>query len=134
MILKTGVLWGSDGVNVRMVMDYSKINKFVKRPVHLFPSVADIVRSILAGTHFFAKMDAIHGYFQLALDEESTKLMTFLLGKCQNWKVSESIFCPFWKKLESVRIGKYQNWKVSESESVRIEKCQNWKVSELESV
>ena len=26
-----------DGVNVRMVTDYSKINKFVKRPVHPFP-------------------------------------------------------------------------------------------------
>ena len=47
------------------------------------------------------------------------------IGKCQNWKVSES---------ESVRIGKGQNWKVSELESVRIGKCQNWKVSELESV
>lgn len=42
-----------------------------KRPVHPFPSVADIVRSIPAGTNFFAKMDAIHGCFQLALDEES---------------------------------------------------------------
>ena len=47
------------------------------------------------------------------------------IGKCQNWKVSES---------ESVRIGKCQNWKVSELESVRIGKCQNRKVSELESV
>ena len=27
-----------DGVNIRMVTDYSKINKFVKRPVHPFPS------------------------------------------------------------------------------------------------
>ena len=27
-------------------------------------------------------------------------------------------FCPFWKKLESVRIGKSQNRKVSELESV----------------
>ena len=69
----------SDGVNVRMVTDYSKINEFVKRPVHPFSSAADIVRSIPAGTRFFAKMDAIHGYFQLALDEESYKLTTFLL-------------------------------------------------------
>ena len=69
----------ADGINVRMVTDYSKINKFVKRPVDPCPSVADIVRSIPAGTKFFAKMDAIHGYFQLALDEESSKLTTFLL-------------------------------------------------------
>ena len=53
-----------------MVTDYSKINKFVKRPVHPFPSVADIVRSIPAGSHVF---------FQLALDEDSSKLTTFLL-------------------------------------------------------
>ena len=68
-----------NGEDVRMVTDYSKINKYVKRPVHPFPSVADIIRSIPAGTKFFAKMDAIHGYFQLALDEDSSKLTTFLL-------------------------------------------------------
>ena len=62
-----------------MVTDYSKINKFVKHPVHPFPSVADILRLIPAGTNFFTKMDAIHGYFKLALDKESLKLMTFLL-------------------------------------------------------
>ena len=62
-----------------MVTDYSKIYKYVKHPVHPFPSVADIIRSIPAGTKFFAKMDAIHGYFQLAWDEESSKLTTFLL-------------------------------------------------------
>ena len=28
---------------------------------------------------FFAKLDAVHGYFQLALDKESSKLTTFLL-------------------------------------------------------
>ena len=55
----------------------------------------------------------------------SSKLESVRIGKCQNWKVSQS---------ESVRIGKCQNWKVSELESVRIGKCQNRKVSELESV
>ena len=28
---------------------------------------------------FFAKLDAVHGYFQLALDEESSLLTTFLI-------------------------------------------------------
>ena len=32
-----------------------------------------------AGTKFFAKMDALHGYFQLALDKQSSKITTFLL-------------------------------------------------------
>ena len=62
-----------------MVTDFTKINRFVIRAVHPFPSVQDIVQCIPAGTAFFAKMDAIHGYFQLALDEESSRLTTFLL-------------------------------------------------------
>ena len=49
------------------------------------------------------------------------------IGKCQNWNVSESNFCPFWKKLESVRIGMCQN-------PIFAHFCRNWKVSELESV
>ena len=32
-----------------------------------------------SSAQFFAKLDAVHGYFQLALDEESSKLTTFLL-------------------------------------------------------
>ena len=43
------------------------------------PSVQDIVQSIPAGSRFFAKMDAIHGYFQLSVEEESSKITTFLL-------------------------------------------------------
>ena len=35
-----------DGKRVRLVTDYTKLNKYVKRPVHLFPSVQDIVQSI----------------------------------------------------------------------------------------
>ena len=57
----------------------SKINRFVIRPMHPFPSIQDIVQCIPAGTAFFAKMDAKHGYFQLALDEESPRLTMFLL-------------------------------------------------------
>ena len=69
----------ADGISVRMVTEFKSIKKFVIRSVHPFPSVQDIVQCIPAGTAFFAKMDAIHGYFQLALDEESSRLTTFLL-------------------------------------------------------
>ena len=51
----------------------------MKRPVHPFPPVHDIVQSIPAGSKFFAKLDAIHGYFQLVLENESSLLTTFLL-------------------------------------------------------
>ena len=37
------------------------------------------MQSIPHGQKIFAKLDAVHGYFQLALDEESSYLTTFLL-------------------------------------------------------
>jgi hypothetical protein len=69
----------ADGKRVRLVTDYTRLNKFVRRPVHPFPSVKEIVQSIPTGMKFFAKMDAVHGYFQLGLDEEASKLTTFIL-------------------------------------------------------
>ena len=64
---------------MRLVTDYTKLNKFVHRPIHPFPSTHDIMQSIPHGQKLFAKLDAVHGYFQLALDEESSFLTTFLL-------------------------------------------------------
>ena len=68
-----------DGKRVRLVTDYTKLNRFVVRPVHPFPSVADIIQSIPASAACFAKLDATHGYFQIPLDEEASKLTTFIL-------------------------------------------------------
>ena len=58
-----------DGIQMRLVTDYTKLNKFVLRPIHPFPSTRDILQSIPHGQKLFAKLDAVHGYFQLALDE-----------------------------------------------------------------
>ena len=60
-----------DGKRVRLVTDYTKLNKFVIRPVHPFPSVSDIVQSIPANSRCFAKLDATHGYFQIPLSKGS---------------------------------------------------------------
>ena len=68
-----------DGKSVRLVTDYTKLNKFVKRPVHPFPSSKEIIQSIPSSATIFATLDAVHGYFQLALDKESSELTTFLL-------------------------------------------------------
>ena len=69
-----------DGVRVRMVTDFTSLNEFVERLVHPFPSVGEIVQSVPSSAKFFVKLDAVHGYFQLALDEESSRLTpTFLL-------------------------------------------------------
>ena len=67
------------GKRVRLVMDYTKLNRFVVRPVHPFPSEADIMQSIPASAACFANLDATHGYFQIPLDEEASKLTTFIL-------------------------------------------------------
>ena len=61
-----------NGTSVRLVTDYTKLNKLVKRPIHPFPSATEIMQSIRENAIFFAKLDAVHGYFQLALDEEAS--------------------------------------------------------------
>ena len=38
-----------DGVRMRLVTDYTKLNKYVHRPIHLFPSTRDIIQSIPHG-------------------------------------------------------------------------------------
>ena len=68
-----------DDKRVQLVTDYTKLNQYVVPPVHPFPSVSDILQSIPASAACFAKLDATHGYFQIPLDEEASKLTTFIL-------------------------------------------------------
>ena len=68
-----------DKKRLRLVTDYVDLNTYVQRPVHPFPSTQEIMQNIQAGSTWFAKLDAVHGYFQIPLDEESSKLTTFLL-------------------------------------------------------
>jgi len=64
---------------VRLVTDYTNLNKHVQRPVHTFPSAHDIVSSLPPDAKFFCKLDCTSGYFQVKLDLESSLLTTFLL-------------------------------------------------------
>ena len=68
-----------DKIRVRLVTDYTELNKHVKRPVHPFTHTREILQAIPKEAKVFAKLDAVHGYFQLGLDEVSSKLTTFLL-------------------------------------------------------
>ena len=61
-----------DGKSVRLVTDYTKLNSYVDRPVHPFPSVIDILQSIPSEAKYFAMFDAVNGYFQIPLDQESS--------------------------------------------------------------
>ena len=65
--------------DLRLVIDYTKLNKYLKRPGHTFPSAQEILLGIDPDSTVFAKLDATQGYHQLPLDEESSKLTTLLL-------------------------------------------------------
>ena len=71
----------ADGKHVHMVRDFTALNKFVKRPTHPFPSTREIIKDIPPDAKLFCKLEAVHGYFQLALDEQSSKLTTLLIQK-----------------------------------------------------
>ena len=64
---------------VRLVIDFTGLNKYVGRPIHTFPSSSDIVSGLDPQAQFFAKLDATRGYHQVPLDHDSSKLTTFLL-------------------------------------------------------
>ena len=64
---------------LRLVTDFTHLNKAIKRPVHPFPSAREIVQDIPAGTGYFLKFDALQGYHQVALHKDSRHLTTFLL-------------------------------------------------------
>ena len=86
---------------LRLVTDFTYLNRFVKRPVHPFPSADDIIRNIPQGSRFFAKLDAVQGYHQVPLAPESRPLTTFLLpwGKFRykrgpmGLKSTSDVFC-----------------------------------------
>ena len=48
-------------------------------PVHPFPSCKDVLRGIKPDSRWFLKFDAVAGYHQIPLDDESSKLTTFLV-------------------------------------------------------
>ena len=69
----------ADSKRVRLVTDFIALNKFVRRPTHPFPSTREIIEAIPPEAKLFCKLDAVQGYFQLALDEPPSKLTTFLI-------------------------------------------------------
>ncbi|QQP41502.1 Uncharacterized protein FKW44_015903 [Caligus rogercresseyi] len=68
----------ADGSSIRLVVDYTGLNKFVSRPEHPFPSPNELSSLIPPSSKFFATLDAIKGYWQIQLDEKSSYLTTFL--------------------------------------------------------
>jgi len=63
--------------DVRLCVDLRRLNKFCKRPVNPQPTPWEMVRRIPRGAKFFAVFDALKGYHQLDLDENSSAKTTF---------------------------------------------------------
>ncbi len=64
---------------VRLVTAFMKLNEAIVRPVHPFPSTKDILQQLQPDAKWFCKMDAVQGYFQVPLYEDSRDLTTFIL-------------------------------------------------------
>ena len=68
-----------DSDQIRMCVDLSRLNRYVKRERYQSPTPAEAVADIAAeNAKVFTKLDALKGYHQCPLDEESQKLTTFI--------------------------------------------------------
>jgi hypothetical protein len=64
---------------LRLVTDYTHLNRYLKRPVHPFPSAKEMMQGVKPDSRFFIKLDAVSGYWQMPVAEEDQHYTTFLL-------------------------------------------------------
>ena len=64
---------------MRLVVDLSPLNEYIERPTHPFTAGMHLIKNLNPNSKVFCKLDAVLGYYQIPLDEESKKLTTFLL-------------------------------------------------------
>ena len=57
----------------RLVVDLSYLNSFIERPVHPFVAGTDLIKNLDPNSRVFCKLDAVLGYYQIPLDEDSKK-------------------------------------------------------------
>ena len=61
---------------LRVCLDPRPLNKAIKRQHFRLPTTEEILNS-LHGATVFSKLDASNGYWQIAIDDSSTDLLTF---------------------------------------------------------
>lgn len=62
--------------SLRVCLDPRNLNKAIKREHYRLPTASDIIHE-MAGAKFFTKLDASNAFWQIEVDEESSKLLTF---------------------------------------------------------
>ncbi|XDV16481.1 hypothetical protein PO909_016174 [Leuciscus waleckii] len=62
---------------IRLCVDLTHLNKWVRRERHILPAV-DQTLAMLAGAKVFTKLDATSGFWQIPLSNESSLLTTFI--------------------------------------------------------
>jgi len=63
--------------SVRLCVDYKKLNKAIKRQRFILPTPDGIYHK-LKGSKIYSTLDAVSGYWQMPLDEETSELTTFI--------------------------------------------------------
>ena len=69
----------ADKKSVRLVTDFSHINKYIERNTHAFAAATECIQAIPKGTALFCSCDCLSGYFQVPLSEKASEMTTFLL-------------------------------------------------------
>ena len=62
----------------RITVDFTGLNKYVERPAYPTRGPSEVVASIPPDMRYFTTLDSRHGYWQIPLDAESSKLTTFI--------------------------------------------------------
>ena len=75
------------GNGIRLVADYTGVNKALERPLHHFPAPQEVWLRVTAGSKYFIACDLSAGYWQCELDYKSSLLMT-----CQKKKTLNSYY------------------------------------------
>ena len=106
--------------DLRLVVDFTRLNKYVKRLIHTFPSKQEILSGIDPKSKVFAKLDATKGYHQVPLEEESSKLTTFLLpsGRFRFLRAPMGLSCSsdeFCRRSDKIVEGLEGSWSTTSS-------------------
>ena len=76
-VIKPGSKEGEE-VKLRLVTDFSEVNKLVIRPVHPFTPGPELLKAIPHTAKFFAKVDFLKGFYQIPLSPCSQYATAFI--------------------------------------------------------